>query len=483
MGKLPGETAGALQRLIMGIYNFIDRDILLPIGDLLYGSSVRSRLVEFRHYDRLTSEEISDLQDQKLRKLVRHCYENVPYYTKLFNRLRLKPEDIQTRADLVKLPILTKQVIRDNYDDLKSTVTPPSRLIKSSTGGSTGTPLQFCKDAKEWSGQKAATLRAWEWYGLHLGDKIFSLGGNSIVKKKKKFSYKNIYDEVIMRNFKHSSADVTDEGMQKHYESLMTLKPKAIRGYGSSLYIFARYIEKMQLPVCPITVVLTTGEVLVPEYRRKLEKVFNAPVYDEYGAGDGGILSHECPKRDGLHIEESLCIIEITDKAGNVLPDGLVGYVTTTDLENYAFPFLRYHVGDMAYIKPGECACCRHSRRFGEIMGRAGRLVYNKQGIPISPTMLPIMMYPDLDYHKLESQVMYNKIDKFQIRQDKAGDIQVLLKMKDKADENPAMYDFIVTNYRNHFVGSEVALAFVDEIPVLPSGKEDYCVSEFEYEG
>ena len=227
----------------MGIYNFIDRNILLPIGDLLYGSSVRSRLVEFRRYDHFSKAKMKALQNRKLRKLVRHCYENVPYYTILFDRLGLKPEDIQTPADLVKLPILTKQIIRDNYDELIPKDMPKSRIIKSSTGGSTGTPLQFCKDAKEWSGQKAATMRAWEWYGLHLGDKIFSLGGNSIVKKKKKFSYKNVYDEVIMRNFKHSSADVTDEGMQKHYESLMKLKPKAIRGYGSSLYIFARYIE------------------------------------------------------------------------------------------------------------------------------------------------------------------------------------------------------------------------------------------------
>lgn len=463
----------------MGIYNFIDRNILLPIGDLVYGSSVRSRLVEFRRYDCLSSMEITEIQNRKLRKLVHHCYESIPYYTKLFDRLGIKPEDIQTREDLGKLPILTKQIIRDNYDDLMPAGIQSSRLIKCSTGGSTGTPLQFCKDAKEWSGQKAVTLRAWEWYGLHLGDKIFSLGGNSIVKKKKRFSLKNIYDEVIMRNFKHSSADVTDEGMRAHYVSLMKLKPKAIRGYGSSLYIFARFIEKYALPVCPIKVILTTGEVLVPEYRRKLEQVFQAPVYDEYGAGDGGILSHECPQKDGLHIEETLCVIEITDKDGNVLPDGQVGYVITTDLENYAFPFLRYQVGDMAYIKHGSCLCGMQSRRFGEIMGRAGRLVYNKQGVPISPTMLPIMMYPDLDYHKLENQVLYNKIDKFQIRQDKAGDIQVLLKMKDKADEIPALYDFLITNYRNHFVGSEVSLSFVDEIPVLPSGKEDYCVSEY----
>ena len=286
-----------------------------------------------------------------------------------------------------------------------------------------------------------------------------------------------------MRNYKHNSADVSDACMQRHYDSLMALKPKAIRGYGSSLYIFARFIEKNSLPVCPVKVVLTKGAVLIPEYRRKLEEVFGAPVYDEYGAGDGGILSHECIQKAGLHIEETLCVIEITDKEGHPLPDGETGYVITTDLENYVFPFLRYQVGDMAYIKPSECPCGRHSRRFGEIMRRARRLVSHKQGVPISPTMLPIMMYPDLDYHKLESQVVYNKIDKFQIRQDKDGNIRVLLKMKDKADEIPAMYAHIITNFRDHFVDSEVNLEFVDDIPVLPSGKEDYCVSEYEYEG
>ena len=338
---------------IMALYNFLDQNLFLPIADVAYGSTIHTRLKYFREYDSLSREEIVKRQNAKLQKLVRHCYDHVPYYTKLFDRLGLRPEDIQTGKDLAKLPVLTKQVIRDNYDDLVCRSVDASRLIKCSTGGSTGTPLHFCKDALEWSGQKAATLRAWEWYGLFLGDKIFSLGGNSIVKKKKVFSSKNIYDTVIMRNYKHSSADVSDEGMRRHYDSMMRLKPDAIRGYGSSLYIFARFIERFHLPVCPIKVVLTTGEVLVPEYRRKLETVFNAPVYDEYGAGDGGLLSHECTERSGLHIEEELCYVEITDKSGNVLPDGEVGFVTVTDLENYAFPFLRYQVGDMSYIKPG----------------------------------------------------------------------------------------------------------------------------------
>ncbi len=439
-----------------------------------------AKLKEMRRNDRLTEAELRDLQDRKLQRLVKHCYETVPYYTRLFDSCGIKPEQIRSRDDLQLLPVLTKQIIRDNYDDMFSTAVSPHRLRRSSTGGSTGTPLKFCTDSEEWSSWKASTLCAWEWYGLHLGDKIFSLGGSSINKRKQLLSLKGLYDRVIMRNFKYSSSDVSDHAMQANYEAFMRLKPQAVRGYGSSLYILARYIEKQGLPVRPVRVVLTTGEVLMPEYRRKLEEVFQAPVYDEYGASDGGILTHECPKREGLHIAEDLCVIEITDKQGVPLPAGTTGFVCTTDLNNYVFPFLRYHVGDMAYIKEGKCSCGRPTRLVGQVMGRAGRLMYNKQGVPISPTVLPMMFYPGLDYHNAEYQKVYNKIDKFQIRQDCQGDITILLKLKEPTEPHE-QFDYIVTNYRNHFVGSQISLEFVDEIPCLPSGKEDYCVSEYEY--
>ncbi len=464
----------------MSLYNILDRYVFLPIGDLVYGSSVVSKYKEMMRNDNLSASEIRAIQDRKLQKLVKHCYETVPYYTKLFDNLEIKPEQIRTREDLQVLPVLTKQIIRENYEDLFSGAISPKRWQKSSTGGSTGMPLKFCTDTAEWSSWKASTLRAWEWYGLHLGDKIFSLGGSSINKRKSALTFKGLYDRVIMRNYKYSSADVSDESMRCNYEAFIKLKPRAVRGYGSALYIFARYIERMSLPLPPVKVVLTTGEVLMPEYRRKLEEVFGAPVYDAYGAGDGGILSHECIKREGFHITEESCVIEITDKEGVPLPVGEVGYVCTTDLDNYVFPFLRYHVGDMAYLKKETCSCGRHTRLIGEVMGRAGKLVYNKQGVPISPTVLPMMFYPELNYHNAEYQKVYNKIDKFQIRQDVRGDICILLKLKDR-NEPHAQFHYVETNYRNHFLGSKVEVRFVDEIPTLPSGKEDYCISEYEY--
>lgn len=463
----------------MSLYNFLDEYLFLPVGDLVNGSQVVTELRRMRRNDFLSEDEIRHIQNAKLQKLIVHCYETVPYYTRLFKRIGITPDQIKCREDLSVLPVLTKQIIRENYDDLFSTAISTSRRHIASTGGSTGTPLRFCIDMAEWSSWKASTLRAWEWYGIRLGDKIFSLGGNSINQKKHLFSLKGAYDRIIMRNHKFSSANVTDECMQSHYENLMKIRPKAIRGYGSSLYILARYIEKNNLPVCPVKAVLTTGEVLVDEYRRKLEQVFNAPVYDAYGAGDGGILSHECPNHHGLHISEEECIIEITDKNGYVVPDGEAGYVCTTDLNNYVFPFVRYDVGDMATMKKERCDCGRNTRLISEVMGRAGRLVYNKKGTPISPLMLWIMMYPKLNYHIPEHQNVYSKIDKFQIRQDKKGDIDILLKLTN-ANEPREQFSYIIENYRNHFEGSEINLRFVDNIPCLPSGKEDYCVSEYQ---
>ena len=95
--------------------------------------------------------------------------------------------------------------------------------------------------------------------------------------------------------------------------------------------------------------------------------------------------------------------------------------------------------------------------------------------------MLPFMLYPDKDYHNPASIEVYNKIDRFQFRQDKEGDIMVLLKLKDPREEK-SQFEYVITNCQDHFVDSKVGLEFVDEIPTLPSGKEDYCVSEYEFE-
>ena len=206
----------------MGLYNIIDKNLLLPMGDLVYGSEISRQWKALRQAEFLPYQQILEVQNAKLRRLVEHAYNSVPYYHRLFDHLGLQPEDIQRKEDLVKIPILTKQTIRDNYDDMFSDAVDPKRFRKSSSGGSTGTPLQFCTDNHEWSLQRSSTLRAWESYGLNLGDRIFSFGGNSIARKKKA-----IYDRVIMRNYKFNSSEVDEASLKGHFENFKRIRPVA----------------------------------------------------------------------------------------------------------------------------------------------------------------------------------------------------------------------------------------------------------------
>ncbi len=466
----------------MSIYSIIDRKVLIPLGDKLKGRNLYGEFKNALNTEWLSESELLELQNEKLQKLVKHCYNNVPYYKKVFDDCHLVPDDIRTRADLVKLPILTKEIIREHYDELVSKDIEKRKYIDSSTGGSTGTPMRFKEDVETWNKLKSLNFRGWTWAGFNVGEKMFTLAGNSLVKKNtsnSKMMVKNLYDLMIMRNEKHDCTDITPEALGRYYKAMMDYKPVAIRGYASSLFFLAKYIEQEHLPVCKVKVVFTTGEKLHPKYRYKIQQVFHAPVFDGYGASDGGVTAHECYMHEGLHIGEEHCVVEITDIGGMQLPDGEVGHVIITDLNNYVFPFLRYKVGDLAYIKKELCSCGRKHRLLGEVIGREGRAIYNKQGRPFSSIVIDNMMFKDLDIHTEECQRLYERMDKFQIRQDKNGDLRILIKPIDK-HEPIETFEYIKDNFNQYFSDSKVEIVFVDDIPPLPSGKEDYCISEYD---
>ena len=467
----------------MSIYSIIDRKVIIPLGDKIKGRNLHGEFANALRTQWLSEEELLRLQNDKLRKLLEHAYLNVPYYTRVFNERGLKPQDIRSRADLVKLPILTKEIIKEYHDELISKDIDKRQALDGSTGGSTGTPMRFKEDLDTWNKLRGLNFRGWTWAGFNVGEKLFTLAGNSLVAKNtggRKMLIKNMYDRIIMRNNKHDCTDITPKAMKNHYEDMMKYKPRGIRGYASSLYFLAKYIDDNDLPVPNVKVVFTTGEKLHPKYRYKIQQVFHAPVFDGYGASDGGVTAHECYMHEGLHIGEEHCVLEIVDNDGRVLPNGEVGYVITTDLNNYVFPFIRYKVGDLAYIKKELCSCGRKHRLLGEVIGREGKAIYNKQGRPYSSIVIDNMMFKDLDIHTEECQRLYEKMDRFQIRQDKDGDLRILIKPVN-SHEPLSTFDYIKENYNRYFPESKVEIEFVDDIPPLSSGKEDYCVSEYEY--
>ena len=127
----------------MTLYNTLALHVLAPSLDRMRGTSTMKCLAELEESQWWPRERIEELQSQRLRRLIEHAYARVPYYRALMDERGLRPHDIQSAADLARLPVLTKHVVYSRHDDLHAEGFPDSELRRGTTSGSTGTPLTF----------------------------------------------------------------------------------------------------------------------------------------------------------------------------------------------------------------------------------------------------------------------------------------------------------------------------------------------------
>ena len=189
-----------------------------------------------------STNKLEDYQREKLNRLLNHAYENVPYYHRIFRKYGIKPHDVKTGDELRKLPILTKDIIRNNSDDLIANNYPRNKLIPTWTGGSTGEPMTFFIDNK-WAASNIATAyREWSWAGYELGDKIAYLWASphdlSI-----QANMKNKIDNFFHRRIFLNSVNLTEEILDNYVRILRKFKPRIINAIASSAFFMAKYIQ------------------------------------------------------------------------------------------------------------------------------------------------------------------------------------------------------------------------------------------------
>ena len=280
------------------MYSFIAERIIYPLGDLVYGSSV----IKYYHWLQKTQwwppEQLQELKNTKLRALVKHAYENVPFYHRIFEERGLTAKDIQTVDDLQKLPILTKNDIRQDYSNMLAKDFKKWKPIPGSTSGATGEPLKYHITVDQASINWAGAFRGWSWAGYRIGDKRISFGGRSI-KSPIKFK---IIRRIFERNLPLSVVSMNDAKYDNYINSIFSYKPKFIYGYASSIYLLADYCKSHKINNIHFEAVFSTAEVLLPSYRTTIENQFQCEVFDQYGSRDGGGQAMECQKHQGFHI-------------------------------------------------------------------------------------------------------------------------------------------------------------------------------------
>lgn len=319
---------------------------LLP-NRLLYGRRYLEAREFLRESQWWSTADLRNYQEDKLRELIRHAYENVPYYRDLFNDRGLRPDDVRTVEDLKKLPFLTKDKIRENYDRLKAQNIPESDRVVSHTSGSTGQPFEFEETADATSLERAFMNR------------VFSAHDTDVYHDKTVWlrSYSPDQGDPIYRYDPHvaslylSPFHISRERIPEYVRHINDYGADTLVGYPSSIYIFATLLEKTDYQLQHVRAVHTGSEQLIDEWRDRIESVLGVPVYDHYGMAEKVGLFHQCPESSAYHENLEYGVVEIAD------PQNGTGEVVGTSLFNYAMPLIRYRMGDRATLHRGDTAC------------------------------------------------------------------------------------------------------------------------------
>lgn len=335
-----------------------------------FGRVYRQYYPFFKEAHKWSEEELFDYQCEKLRQIVRHCYEHVRYYKELFDGLRLKPTDFNNPEDLQKLPILEKQDVVKIGDKLFADTYSPKNLLCYPTSGSTGTPLLLY-----WSPEMANIHWAFLWAryrdGMKRSDPNASFTGLEIIapsRKRPPFWRNNWAASQRMYSIFH----MNDENLQYYVDDLNRRYNKYYSGYPSAIYMVADYLERTGQSIGrPPEAIFPASEELQPIYEEKIAKVFGCKVWNQYALGElvGSITEYPCGH---LHYDMDYSIIEFLDAGTN---DGLVKVeVIGTNFYNYAWPLLRYRTGDLVIYDPNDkCEANTPGRVIRQVYGRTGK--------------------------------------------------------------------------------------------------------------
>jgi len=349
----------------------------LLIIDLARKTQIRNTLPRFRETQWLSLDEIQDLQLEKLKRLADFIIKKIPFYREISQENNLSAIDLKSLSDISRFPVMTKSRMKSSPTDYLPTGGRGEATLDRRTGGSTGTPFQYKMGVGAITGQWAAIFRAWEWSGYCLGDKMVTIGGGSVGQGA---SLSQRFYNALRRNTSLEIAPLDENALDALEAHLLASGSTFVYGYPSVLYQVARHVKAKGGTISGVKSIVTTSEMIFPGQRRELEAAFGAPVFDQYGCNEVNLVNCECEAHDGWHMAMESSLVEILDDKNNPVPDGQVGRIVATGLDNFGMPFVRYDTGDLGALNSNKCSCGRQLTRIVSLQGRTRDLVRAADG-------------------------------------------------------------------------------------------------------
>jgi phenylacetate-CoA ligase len=341
-------------------------------------------------------DELRSLQLERLRWSLRHAYENVPYYRKMFDVAAIHPDDLKDLSDLAKFPFTSKASLRDNYPFGMFAVPREQVARIHASSGTTGRPTVVgytARDIDTWAGVVARSIRAAGGRPGHIIHVAYGYG---------------LFTGGLGAHYGAERLGCTvipiSGGMTERQVTLIRdFAPDIIMVTPSYMLNIIDEMERqgMDPASCSLKYGIFGAEPWTNEMRTEMETRAGLDATDIYGLSEvmGPGVAQECVEtKDGLHVWEDHFYPEVIDPVtGEVLPDGEEGELVFTSLTKEAMPVVRYRTRDLTRLLPGTA---RTMRRIEKITGRTDDMIILR-GVNLFPTQVEelILALPALSPH------------------------------------------------------------------------------------
>ncbi len=397
----------------------------------------------------LERDEIIETQEKNIKNLVHHAYYNTNYYKKLFDDNNISPEDVKTKDDLNKIPVLTKQIIRTNINNLMSKDRFGRKLMKVTSGGSSGNQTTIFYSPYYEHMSRASWMRNNSMIGWMPTDKSAWIWGSPIehVKYEKSFVTRLgilLNRRIILNAFKYSEKDFIEWHLR-----LLKFKPKIVYGYASIINEFSTFLLKNNLKLPSVKIVVTTAEKLTN--RKIIEEAFDCKVYDQYGCREVVAVGIEVDENE-MVLTDDVVILNLNKKNEFLI----------TPLYSFGFPLINYKNGDVGEISSDYKEAVRGPFNLMKLkIGRITDNFLNQKNQKVSTSAISTYL-STLDLKIIQHQIIQKNYSEF-----------VINYISDKNTNKNDYFNKVAFTLEKHF-GNNLEIKFnnVSQIPVEKSGKK-----------
>jgi len=303
-------------------------------------------LISAHRVGRMPASKLRELQNAKLRALVRHASQNVPYYQSVFLSAGLSPADVRDISDLQQLPITTKADLkRAGLASIIDQRVDPASRKSWRTSGTTGDQFDLYGSNGELSIRAMVTFRAYRTIGFGPGDRLCHLGPGLPRLNWWIGPYRNKSISAI-------------RPMNEQIHELRAARPTILRVWPTAFRTLLHQVGYRLSDIARPRVLITSAEVFDPWLRRRVEDDLpDIEIFDFYSAMEFGEIACECPAHEGLHVQADQIILETVRDDGQPAAVGEAGSTVITALSNYTMPLIRYRLGDICTMVNRSCSC------------------------------------------------------------------------------------------------------------------------------